>query len=108
MLDTVHWSGGNTSLDALASGLPVVTRPGALMRSRQSRAMLEIVGAPELVAPDFEGQVATAVRVGRDPEARRALAGRILENRGALFGRDEPIRALEAFLERVVAETREA
>ncbi|MGH8802841.1 MAG: hypothetical protein ACREX6_11180, partial [Casimicrobiaceae bacterium] len=32
MLDTLHWSGGNTSLDALACGLPVITLPGAFMR----------------------------------------------------------------------------
>ncbi len=30
MLDTLHWSGGNTSLDAIACGLPVVTLPGRL------------------------------------------------------------------------------
>jgi CRISPR-associated protein Csy1 len=52
MLDTLHWSGGNTSLDALASGLPVVTLPGELMRGRQSQAMLQALGARELVARD--------------------------------------------------------
>ncbi|MGE5104602.1 MAG: tetratricopeptide repeat protein, partial [Betaproteobacteria bacterium] len=35
MLDTLYWSGGNTSIDALACGLPVVTLPGAFMRGRQ-------------------------------------------------------------------------
>ncbi len=100
MLDTVHWSGGNTSLDALAMGLPVVTRPGTLMRGRQSQAMLRSVGAPELVTADFESHVETAVRLGRDPDARRELSQRILANRGALFERDEPVRALEDFLER--------
>ncbi|MBL8521618.1 MAG: tetratricopeptide repeat protein, partial [Betaproteobacteria bacterium] len=34
MIDTLHWSGGNTTLDALASGLPVVTWPGKFMRGR--------------------------------------------------------------------------
>jgi predicted O-linked N-acetylglucosamine transferase (SPINDLY family) len=27
MLDSVHWSGGNTSIDAIAAGLPIVTLP---------------------------------------------------------------------------------
>src|SRR5207342_1017310 len=44
MLDTLHWSGGNTSLDALAMGLPVVTFPGTLMRGRQSFGMLRTMG----------------------------------------------------------------
>jgi CRISPR-associated protein Csy1 len=100
MLDTVHWSGGNTSLDALANGLPVVTHPGPLMRGRQSHAMLRILGAPELIAEDFEAHVETAVRLGRDPEERRALSERIRGNRSALFERDEPVRALERFLEK--------
>jgi CRISPR-associated protein Csy1 len=104
MVDTVHWSGGNTSLDALAMGLPVVTRPGGLMRGRQSRAMLGILGLPELVTADFEAHVETTVRLGRDPDERRALSERILAARGALFDRDEPVRALEDFLERAARE----
>ena len=45
MLDTQRWSGGNTSLDALAAGLPIVTLPGRFMRGRQSAAMLSLAGA---------------------------------------------------------------
>ena len=103
MLDTVHWSGGNTSLDALASGLPVVTLPGRLMRGRQSQAMLRILDLPELVATDTEGFVATAVRLGRDAGERGAISSRIAERRGALFERDEPVRAFEDFLARLRA-----
>jgi predicted O-linked N-acetylglucosamine transferase (SPINDLY family) len=98
MIDTLHWSGGNTSLDALASGLPVVTLPGALMRGRQSAAMLDILGLPELVAADRDELVATAVRLGRDPGERRSISARIAAGRGALFEREEPVRALEEFL----------
>jgi CRISPR-associated protein Csy1 len=100
MLDTLHWSGGNTSLDALVSGLPVVTLPGGLMRGRQSQAMLRALGAGELVTPDTEGYVETAVALGRDAGRRRALSQAIVANRGALFEREEPVRALEDFLER--------
>src|SRR5207253_6792235 len=66
MLDTLHWSGGNTSLDALASGLPVVTLPGDFMRGRQSQAMLRALDVPQLIAKDAEEYVATALRVGRE------------------------------------------
>jgi predicted O-linked N-acetylglucosamine transferase (SPINDLY family) len=100
MLDTLHWSGGNTSLDALASGLPVVTLPGPLMRGRQSQAMLRILGADALIAPDVPTYVETAARLGRDPAERRAWSERIIANRGELFERDEPVRELEDFLER--------
>ena len=104
MLDTLHWSGGNTSLDALASGLPIVTLPGPLMRGRQSQAMLRALGLDELVAADIEGYVERAVRLGCDPAARARVSAAIAERRGGLFERDEPVRALEAFLERVARE----
>jgi predicted O-linked N-acetylglucosamine transferase (SPINDLY family) len=100
MLDTLHWSGGNTTLDALACGLPVVTLPGSMMRGRQSAAMLRRVGVPDLVARDVEDYVACAARLGRSPEERRALSARIVEGRGELFERPEAVRVLEAFLER--------
>ena len=100
MLDTLHWSGGNTSLDALAMGLPVVTLPGGLMRGRQSQAMLRLLGCDELIAKDVDDYVSKAIGLGRDMDRRQAMRARILANRGALFERDEPIRALESFLER--------
>ena len=106
MLDTLHWSGGNTSLDALACGLPVVTLPGPLMRGRQSMAMLRLLGMDELVAADVSDYVAKAVKVGTDRELRAALSARIKAGLATLFDRDEPIRELESFLETAVREAR--
>ena len=106
MLDTLHWSGGNTSLDALACGLPLVTLPGHLMRGRQSAAMLRLVGVDELVAGDAEGFVARAVEVGGNRALRAQLSARITAGLSTLFDRDEAIRELEDFLERAVREVR--
>lgn len=44
MLDTLHWSGGNTALDALRMGLPILSSAGAFMRGRQCMAMLQSLG----------------------------------------------------------------
>jgi protein O-GlcNAc transferase len=41
-LDTIDWSGGNTTLEAIALDLPVVTIPGEFRRSRHSFAILTI------------------------------------------------------------------
>ena len=101
MLDTVHWSGGNASLDAMASGLPVVTLPGSLMRGRQSAAMLRRVGVPELIATSAGEYVDIATRLGGSADERAALSGRIGQGLGELFERTEPLRAFERFLERV-------
>ncbi len=102
MLDTLHWSGGNTSLDALAVGLPVVTLPGRFMRGRQSLGMLRTMGLEELVATSAEDYLAKAVRIANDREERSELSGRIRDAGPALFERDEPIRALESFLEKSI------
>lgn len=102
MLDTVHWSGGNTSLDALASGLPVVTLPGDFMRGRQSMGMLRLLGVEELITASAEEYAARAVAVGTDRAQRDALSRRIEAGLGALFDRDEPVAAFADFLERAV------
>jgi hypothetical protein len=60
--------------------------------------MLNIVGVPELVTGNSRELAATAARIGRDAEERRALSERIVAGREALFEREEPVRAFEAFL----------
>ena len=99
MLDSVRWSGGNTSLDAIACSLPVVTLPGAYMRSRQSSAMLAQVGVPELVARDAADYVAIAARLAQDRAWRDELAERIDRGAARLFDDPAPVDAFAAALE---------
>ena len=102
MLDPLHWSGGGTSLDALTTGLPLVTLPGRLMRGRQSAAMLRTIGVEELVARDEEEYVAIALRVAQDRAYREAVCARIREGLPRLVDRSEPVEALALALERMV------
>ena len=95
MLDTLHWSGGNTSLDALACGLPIVTLPGAYMRGRQSAGMLGLMDVPELVARDRADYRAIAGRLVGDDAWRRAISERIRSGQRKLFGFPAAIEALE-------------
>jgi len=97
-LDTMHWSGGNTSFDAFAAGLPVVTCPGAFMRGRQAAGMLQLMEIPELVARDADDYAAVAMRVASDREAQRALRDRIARGREAIFERREPLDAFARYL----------
>lgn len=98
MLDTLHWSGGNTSLDALAVGLPLITLPGEFMRGRQSAGMLKLVGVSELIASDQAKYVSIAVRLASDPAWRAELSQRISVGHGCLFDDKKPIAALAGFL----------
>lgn len=98
MLDTLRWSGGNTSLDAIAAGLPIVTLPGRTMRARQSFGMLSILGIPELVAHDAHDYVKIVARLVTDASWREGLRARIVEGSAALFDDPAPIAAVEEFL----------
>lgn len=99
MLDCQHWSGGNTSFDALSSGLPVVTLPGVFMRGRQSAGMLKLAGVEELIAVNADEYVRIATRLGRDLAWRAAIRDKLGAGVDRLFEREEPITALEQFLE---------
>jgi CRISPR-associated protein Csy1 len=93
MLDTLHWSGGNTTLDALACALPVVTLPGAFMRGRQSAAMLRLVGADALIAHGEASYLDIASRLINDAAWRGTMAEIIRDGQMLLFERPEPVRA---------------
>lgn len=93
VLDTVRWSGGNTSLDAFSAGTPVVTHEGRFMRGRQTAGMLRLMGLAELIAGRPEDLARLAVEVARDGELNRVLRASIAERRALLFDRPEPVAA---------------
>ena len=96
MLDTLHWSGGNTSLDALACGLPIVTLPGRFMRGRQSAGMLRLMEIDDMIAHDADDYVRIAARLGYDVPWRSGLRSRILAARACVFDDPAPTSALAA------------
>lgn len=102
MLDSIEWSGGNTTLEALAQGLPVVTFEGALMRGRVSAGMLRMMGMPETIAGTIDSYVSLAVKLARDPDFRTAFKMRVAEDRQRLYRDRASITALEDFIDRAV------
>jgi predicted O-linked N-acetylglucosamine transferase (SPINDLY family) len=100
MLDSIGWSGGNTTLEALAQDLPVVTFQGELMRGRVSAGMLRMMGMPETIAETIDGYVSLAARVARDPAWRTELRSQVVRDRQRLYRDRTCIVALEEFLER--------
>jgi CRISPR-associated protein Csy1 len=104
MLDTLHWSGGNTSLDAIACGLPVVTLPGRFMRGRQSAGMLRLVDLPELIAAGEDDYVRIAVGLAGDPERRESVRRTLRERADRIFEDRAPLAALHDFLQASAAD----
>ena len=99
MLDTLHWSGGNTSLDALAMGLPIVTLPGEFMRGRQTMGMLTLLGVEELIATSTADYLAIAKRLASDKKYRADVSLKILANMNRLFNDPVPTKALGQLLQ---------
>lgn len=91
MQDGLHWSGGNTSLDALRAGLPIVTRRGPTMRSRQSAALLTAVGAMDDIVADADGLVRRLVERLTAPDACRPIDAKQLL---AFVQSERPLSAL--------------
>ena len=105
VLDSIGFSGGATSLDALSVGTPVVTLEGGFMRGRQTAAMLRMLGAEELVAADADGYVECAIALCRDAARREAMREQLRRRAPALFTNPEVLPALQAFLFRVARES---
>lgn len=101
MIDTLHWSGGANSVDALRCGLPVVTCPGALMRGRQTLGMLRMLGLDPALAVDTPAALADrAVAVASERAARsrlgadiRAAVPVLFDGRAALAALADQVRA---------------
>jgi predicted O-linked N-acetylglucosamine transferase (SPINDLY family) len=107
-LDSLGWSGCNSTLEALASDLPVVTMAGELMRGRHSAAILTLLEMPELIAADAEAYVARAVELGLGPERRRTLRERIARCKHRLYRDAAAIDGLAAYLEEAARRPRRA
>ena len=125
MLDTLRWSGGNTSLDAIACGLPVVTLPGAscargrarrcwrwsafrARRARRGRLRSPSRRASRPIARGAtrcrRGSTAAAARTLRRPGAdRRARRGARSRSTGSALGRLAPERPARSALPRTRA-----
>jgi predicted O-linked N-acetylglucosamine transferase (SPINDLY family) len=95
MLDTLHFNGQNTSLEAFSLGTPVVTMPGQLQRERHTYGMYRAMNFMGLVAATKSEYVEKAVHIATDPEFRRHCKNRIAESCGVLFENAEFVRNCE-------------
>lgn len=98
LLDSIGWSGFNSTIEVIEKGVPVVSLPGDSLRSRHTFAVLTKMGLDDMLASDRDDYVGRAVRLGLDPFHRRTEASRIRHRVGRLFGDEAPIRAVEEII----------
>jgi predicted O-linked N-acetylglucosamine transferase (SPINDLY family) len=102
-LDSIGWSGCNSTLEAMAHDLPIVTLPGDLMRGRHSYAILTMAGIHEMIAQDIDQYVSLAVRLGTDSNWRRQISEKISRLKSKVYCDTDCIRGLEDFLKQAVS-----
>lgn len=107
-LDTFGWSGGNTTLEAIACNLPVVTCPGAFMRGRHSYAILKMLGCEETIALNEDKYIEIAVKLGLDREWRNSIVALLKSRHQHLYDDKVCVAGLEAFYRHVVQERQPA
>jgi predicted O-linked N-acetylglucosamine transferase (SPINDLY family) len=78
-LDTLGYSGGLTTLEALWMGVPVVTLPGETFAARHALTHLSNAGFTDWVARDADHFVEIAAGLASDPAALAALSAGMRE-----------------------------
>jgi predicted O-linked N-acetylglucosamine transferase (SPINDLY family) len=102
-LDTIGFTGSNTTLQAVACGLPVVTLPTELMRGRQSYGILKVLGVMDTVAQSESEYIEIAVKLGCDREWRTSISAAMQAKHHLLYDDVDCVRGLERFFVEAVA-----
>ncbi len=85
VIDPIHFGGGNSSLESIAMGTPVVTTEGNHLRSRITSAIYRQIGMGELIAADLTAYADLAVRLARDVAYREQVRQRLEKAAQGLF-----------------------
>ena len=100
VLDSIGWSGFNSTLESLAHNLPIVTMPGPLMRGRHTLAILKMMGVTETITETIDDYISVAIRLARDLPWRMAVKDQIAANKHRIYRDSACISAMEEFLNR--------
>jgi predicted O-linked N-acetylglucosamine transferase (SPINDLY family) len=107
VLDTLPYTGGDTTLAALDAGIPVVTLVGTRHAERMSASIMRHMELDELIATTETEYVDLAVALLTDPQ-RRAFAAATVAEKFAVAAASYPLRYtrdLEAALDAAMAAT---
>lgn len=106
-LDSFAWSGGQTTLDAIACHLPVVTCAGEFMRGRHSYAILTRLGITETIAQQETEYIEIAIKLGVEGEWRQKIVDKIIKNSAILYDDQTCVTALEEFYREILSSKHE-
>lgn len=102
ILDPTIFCGGNTTLESLAMGTPVVTLPSPYLRGRLTLAMYRRMEFADLVAKDEDDYVRIALSLGLDRDRRDSVRRIIDERSPVLFEDQGTVRDQGTLLQEIV------
>ena len=80
-LDTWPYNAGTTAIDALFSGLPVLTKSGVSPVSRMATSALHAIEVPELITRTVSDYKALAIKLATDPRSLKLIRDKLAENK---------------------------
>ncbi len=102
ILDTPHFSGGNTSYEAFSLSKPVVTLDGSFMRGRVTAGMYRCIGVNNCTAASSSDYAEIAVKLGTNQDYRKLIEERIKESSDELFKVDLILEEFIQFIESAI------
>ena len=96
-LDPLHFGGGNTSYEAFAAGLPIVTLPSEFLRGRITYAQYRMMKIDDCIVQYPGEYIQKALKLGKDPDYRASVKKKILERNSVLYENADAVRGLEEF-----------
>ncbi len=97
LLDTTTFSGGHSSQEAFAMGVPIVTMASEFMRGRVTAGCYHQMGLDTLIAKDPDEFVELALKLAQDPAFKAKMQQDIVANADKLFQRQEVVHEMEEF-----------
>ena len=97
VLDSLEWSGLNTSLEAISLDKPIITLPSNFMRGRHTYGVLKILKTDELVCSSKKEYIDLAVKLSTDLDFKEKIVKKININKKLLFNNYKTIQFLENF-----------
>ena len=97
-LDSIGFSGFNTTMQAVERATPVVAWEGEFMRGRFASGILREAGLDDWVASDRGDYVEKIARLCNDDKLRKAVSNQIATRRGGLFDDRKIVGSLADYL----------
>jgi len=94
VLDSFHFGGNNSNVEAFALGKPVVTLPTRWLRSRYTLGCYAEMGLSHLASADATAWADAAVRLACEDDFRHQTEAQVLARAGCLFERGDAAKSL--------------